>query len=426
MLKYRILNKPISGRNHFVIFLKISIGLLLLIRNFALKYILFLLSYLVPKSSNTLFFSSVGAYRFPLWRNDETYQFKESPKYLAIYSAKKLKNYLTVFHTPNKKMFGKIEKLGIKPTKGLRAFWHMLRAKYLFVDNNNFFNPNASFLVGNFKIIQCWHGTPLKYMGKRKTQNIVKNLIEIFMQSERNKFQCFVSPCSLTSKVFANFFRNTEILETGYPRNDILFDRSFFETENISQNFGLEKFNKLLLYAPTFRKLEDCVTPFDNNFLRKIDEILRQKKYLLLIKEHPYAKAIEFKQNYSNIMDVSTKVDDIQELLINIDVLISDYSSTIFDFALTEKLQMFYPFDLEEYRRNRGEFYFEYSEENLPGLIIADENDFIQKIEQLEALLEDKNIKSRIKEFKKKYNRYIDGNSCKRLFEHLKLAEENI
>ena len=114
MITYRILNKPISGSNHFVILLKISIGILLLIRNFALKYILFLLSYIVPKSRNILFFSSVGAYRFPLWRNDETYQLKESPKYLAIYSAKKLKNFVTVFHIPNKKMFGKIEKLGIK------------------------------------------------------------------------------------------------------------------------------------------------------------------------------------------------------------------------------------------------------------------------------------------------------------------------
>ncbi|MHC4345561.1 MAG: CDP-glycerol glycerophosphotransferase family protein, partial [Planctomycetota bacterium] len=162
MIECRILNKSVSGRNHFVILLKISALFLLLIRNFAIKYILFLLSYIVPKSKNILFFSSVGGYRFPIWKNDETFQFKENPKYLAIYCAKKLKDFVPVFHIPNRKQFGQIEKLGIKPTKGLRAFWHMLRAKYLFVDNNNFFNPNASFLVGSFQIIQCWHGTPIK------------------------------------------------------------------------------------------------------------------------------------------------------------------------------------------------------------------------------------------------------------------------
>jgi CDP-glycerol glycerophosphotransferase (TagB/SpsB family) len=115
-------------------------------------------------------------------------------------------------------------------------------------------------------------------------------------------------------------------------------------------------------------------------------------------------------------------VDDIQELLINVDVLISDYSGCIVDFLLTEKLQLFYPFDMEDYRKSRGEYGFEYIEENLPGLIISDNDDFIRKIKQLEVLIEDEVVKTRIKEYKKKFHKYDDGNSCKRILEYLKLV----
>jgi len=169
---YQITDKELLGTNAFVRWGKTLIILGLLFRNLLIKLILFLLSYIVLKDEKTLFFSSVGNYNFPIWRNEEDFQFKENPKYLAIYSAKKLKEYRTIFHVPNTKLFGKIRDLGIEPTRGLAAFWYMLRAKYLFVDNNNFFNPNASFLIGNFKIVQCWHGTPLKNMGEDKKYNL--------------------------------------------------------------------------------------------------------------------------------------------------------------------------------------------------------------------------------------------------------------
>jgi hypothetical protein len=113
MIEGRMLGKAVSGANTVVVVAKISGLFLLLARNFAMKYILFVLSFIVPKSKKVLFFSSVGGYRFPIWKNDETFQFKENPKYLAIYCAKKLKDFVPVFHIPNRKQFGQIEKLGI-------------------------------------------------------------------------------------------------------------------------------------------------------------------------------------------------------------------------------------------------------------------------------------------------------------------------
>jgi CDP-glycerol glycerophosphotransferase len=426
MREYRILGKSVSSGNHLVALAKISGLFLLLARNFAIKYILFILSYIVPKSENILFFSSVGGHRFPIWKNDATFQFKENPKYLAIYCAKKLKRFVPVFHIPNRKRFSQIEKLGIRPTKGLRAFWYMLRARYLFVDNNNFFNPNASFLVGNFKIIQCWHGTPIKNVKRaKKTRSTIRNLMDIAMKAEYKKYEYFISACEHGSEAYKLLYGDVKVEMLGQPRNDILFDREFFAIENLSNLSEMGRFSKILLYAPTYRKAEESVNPFDGEFVERINETLKSKDYLLLIKQHPYAKGISFDHDYSNIKDVSDKIDDIQELLVNIDVLICDYSSVMFDFALTERLQLFYPFDLKEYEISHGGVYFDYNEKNLPGLIIKDKDDFIRKMEQLEVLMEDKDTKDRMEEFKKKYNQYTDGDSCKRLFEFFNLTSDN-
>jgi len=424
MITYSVLNRTISGRNRLEVALKLAGFAMLLIRAFLLKWALLPLSYVVPKNKKILFFSSVGAYKFPLWKDEESFQFKESPKYLAIYSAKKLKNHTAVFHIPNRKMFPQIKQLGIKPTKGLRAFWYMLRAKYLFIDNTNFFNPNASFLLGNFNIVQCWHGTPLKHMGLTRAAGTTERILEMVKKRERRKYRYFICACEHARQVYRSSYPEAEMLILGYPRNDILFDRDFFATEDLRSITGSGRFSKLILYAPTFRKVEHQVNPFDKNFLENLNSVLQENNYLFLIKQHPYAKAVQLAQNCSNIKDVSNEVDDIQELLVHVDVLISDYSSVIFDFSLTEKLQLFYPFDLESYKKQRGEFYFEYCSENLPGVIIANPADFIEKIGNLESIFADNTVQARIKQFKHKYNKYTDGNSCQRIFEWLELAPQ--
>jgi len=419
---YAITDTELLGNSWIVRTLKLLIICLVLIRNLLIKFLLLLLSYIVPKNPKLLFFSTCGNYNFPIWRNEEDFQFKESPKYLAIYSAKKLKDYTTVFHVPNKKLFEKIKTLGIKPVKGLRAFWYMLRARYLFVDNNNFFNPNASFLIGRFRIIQTWHGTPLKSMGEDRKN--ASNWLEKIKNIEKDKFIYVLSPCDHSTQIFRKLFYTENILEIGLPRNDILLYPKFFSCENVYHGLNLQNYERIIVYAPTFRKIEKDVNPFNSLFFEKLNNQLKEKHYLLLIKQHPYTKITEGLSDFSNIIDVSASVQDLHELLIYTDVLITDYSSSIFDFSLTDKLQLLFPFDKEQYVFNRGPFYFEYKEENLPGLIIKDENDFVEKIEQLESLLRNQDIKAKIIEFRDKFNRYTDETCSERLFGYLGLAAE--
>jgi len=414
MKNYRLLNRNLINGNFVVRKLKIIYMFGLIARNYLIKIILMILSYIIPKNKKILLFSSVGNYDFPIFLNEKDYQFKESPKYLAIYSAKKLKEHKTYFHIPNKKMFPEIKRLNIIPVKGLFSFWIMLRAKYIFVDNNNFFNPNASFLIGRFNIIQCWHGTPLKKMGDDKKTK--KSPHDFIKKIENRKYNYILSTCRYTTKIFKKLFNSDDILEIGSPRNDILLNPSFFSTENIAKKLNLKKYKKIFLYAPTFRKLEKEVNPFDKKFLKKLNKILNERKNIFLIKQHPYTKKIENLEAYSNILDISKINQDIQEILIYTSVLITDYSSVIFDFALLNRPLIFFAKDLKKYEKERG-LYFNYYK-IMPGPIITRKENLLKLINNTKSLYTKKNLR-KISKFNNTFNKYQDGKSCERLFKIL-------
>lgn len=387
-----------------------AIVLFKIIKNLVFKSILLILSYIIPKDNKSLFFSSVGNYEFPLFTDEKNFQFKESPKYLAIYSAKKLKNYKTYFHVPDKKMFNEIRELNIIPITGIKSFWMMLRAKYIFVDNINF-GANASFLTGKFEIIQCWHGTPVKKIGiDMQTKNKLWSFIKYF---ESSKYKYYISTCKYSTKIFKRIFNTKNVLEIGFPRNDIFFNHSFFSIENIYDKLNLKKYKKVFLYAPTFRNLNKEVNFFSKEFLKSLDDILKKNKYIFLIKQHPYAKSTSMKKNYSNILDISDINQDIQETLIYSDVLITDYSSSFFDFLLLNKPIIFFITDLEEYEIKRG-LYFKY-DKDMPGPIVNNEKKLMFFINNINNLYSKNNL-LKIRNFNNKFNKLKDGNSCERLF----------
>jgi CDP-glycerol glycerophosphotransferase len=413
MLKnYAILNSKLLGKSRVAKSVGLFLIFIVLVRNALLKLLLFLLSYLVPKSERILFFSSVGNYNFPIWRNETDFQFKECPKYLAIYAAKRLSDFISIFHVPNKELFGQIASLGIKPTKGLRAFWYMLRAKYLFVDNNNFLNPNASFLIGRFKIIQCWHATPFKnvHSKRRGPWNRIKRI-------EKKKFFGALSSCNHTTEVFRKLFTNALILEIGSPRNDILFRPELFSCEDISNRLRLSHYKKVFLYAPTFRRIGEMVNPFDERAFGELDEWLIKENHILLIKQHPYADTVTGLDGFTNITNISESSQDIQELLICVDVLISDYSSVVFDFALTNKPIIFFPYDRDVYKAPEG--MFEDYDREMPGPFAYKPSELMDLMNNVDVWSHDDEYIAKYYRFKNKFNKFQDGRSCERLFKKL-------
>ena len=172
------------------------------------------------------------------------------------------------------------------------------------------------------------------------------------------------------------------------------------------------------MYAPTFRDGYAISMPFSDKFYLKLNRYLKVKNQILLIKKHPVEKKIKILTGLSNIIDVSKDVDDVQELLLCVDALITDYSSTTSDFVLTNKPIMFYPYDYDSYTKNCRSIFYDYYQE-LPGPFVDKENGLLKLIKEIDTWFNEPAYHNRYLDFKNKFNKYQDGNSCKRLLKYL-------
>ena len=228
----------------------------------------------------------------------------------------------------------------------------------------------------------------------------------------RHKYKMIVSPSDAVSEIFKGAFENKNTVVTGYPRNDVLFNPKL-AVNDYSELVGADKYAKIILYAPTFRDNKDAVSPLSDK-IEEYNEQLKAKNYLLVVKKHPWEKKFVVPQHLSNVLDLSEKVDDIQELMPFVHFLITDYSSSFYDHMLTGNHTIFYPYDFEEYIKTCRGIYFEYFDE-LQGPFAMNEEELFKLIFTQEDWTKDPVYLKKYGEVLDKYNYYKDGDSSKRL-----------
>lgn len=216
----------------------------------------------------------------------------------------------------------------------------------------------------------------------------------------------FISASSYNSKLLRSStgYRG-KILNLGLARTDKLVNIDPKKVEKIKRDLGLlNNKKKVILYAPTFRDNKDNVDDSKINCLASLTD------YKVIITCHPLAKKgwdkYDLDSNFINAIDY-----EINDLLLVTDLLITDYSSVIFDFLLLNKPMVFYPYDYDEYVTIRNGFYLDYKKD-LPGPIAYNDKELIK-------ILNDKNLinsyEEKRKKFSKKYIELCDGNVCKRI-----------
>ncbi|NPA73744.1 MAG: hypothetical protein GXO12_03455 [Epsilonproteobacteria bacterium] len=251
-----------------------------------------------------------------------------------------------------------------------------------------------SSLSKNCKTIQLWHGVGIKRL------NPVCNI----------KYDYFISTSNWTNETnFKNIFKVDKFLNCGYPRNDIFF-RDLNEEDlglcdiNI---FNLAKSKKTILYAPTYRDLlEDNIPPLD---FAKFNEFLKKLNIYLIVKMHPFVS--DMAKKYSNIIFFPSK-DDVYPILKYTDILITDYSSILYDFLLLDRPIISFAYDLDKYGCTRDGFLFDY-ESFTPAKIVLTEDELKKEIKDL--LNGDDLYKYKREEVLKKFFDYKDGKSSKRI-----------
>lgn len=271
--------------------------------------------------------------------------------------------------------------------------------------------------------VQCWHGTPLKRLGYdiEKSDNAMNSLEEIRdkYRTDAKRFKYLLSPCRFASEVFTSawnlkaFGKEDSILEVGYPRNDFLVNYTEDDVRRIKKRLGFDKLSKkIILYAPTWRDNQHSVSK-GYTYEPGIDfEQLRaalSDEYVILFRAHYLvANSFDFEKYGGFVYDVSD-IDDINELYVISYMLITDYSSVFFDYAILEKPIVFYMYDLEEYRDEIRGFYLELEE--LPGKVVTTEKMLIEVLREYRC----NSDTNKLIMFNEKYNDLNDGKSTSRL-----------
>jgi CDP-glycerol glycerophosphotransferase len=224
--------------------------------------------------------------------------------------------------------------------------------------------------------VQTWHGTPLKRIHRDVLWAPEGRLDRL--DGDVAKWDLLLSPnAESTPRLRSGFRYRGEVLESGYPRNDVLSapDRDARRDE-IRTGLGVPADSRVILYAPTWRD--------DETFQEGSPEVplgldVRQLMSLLgpadvlLVRMHPMMTGRSVPPGMAGVVDASFH-PDVRELYLAADVLVTDYSSSMFDFAITGKPIVLFAYDLDRFRDEIRGFYFDLTE-TAPGPIVTTTED---------------------------------------------------
>lgn len=266
------------------------------------------------------------------------------------------------------------------------------------------------------KYLMLWHGgVALKKIEKDAEDNLSYTYLK---RAKRDSKVCdlMISGCDFQTKLLKEkFWYDGEILEKGIPRNDI-----FFKTElhaemksRISSKYNIPEGNLIVLYAPTFRR-NKSIDPYRinwSNVIPALKEKFNNKETTVLLRLHPNligSVDVSPLLNNPSVIDV-TLYHDMQELLCISDVLITDYSSSMFDFTMQRRPCLLYAVDIEKYDRG---YYFDFRD--LPYPVATDEASLIENIRKFDKEKYDSDLKYF---FDERVGLFEDGNASKALSE---------
>lgn len=242
------------------------------------------------------------------------------------------------------------------PFESRKALYELATAKIIITNTKN--DIRIIKKRGQY-VIQTWHGS---FEAKKEEKEVVDKLPPRYVKETiKNSRQTdlFLSNSAMMTEYYHRaFWCESEILECGYPRNDVLFSVDPLIAPRVRRSFGVPEDAKLVIYAPTFRDDGRC-DAFDLDCQGVLDQL--GQGWYLLIRMHPNITVPEGRFPFDDrILDASS-YPDVQELMIACDIMITDYSSTVYEFAVLKKPSYIYASDLDEFQEMRGlnDFYFD-------------------------------------------------------------------
>lgn len=343
------------------------------------KILFYIAGLLLPKNKKLIVFESfLGK------------QYSDNPRAIYEYMTEHYPTY-TLYWSVDRRSLASLHDFDIKKLKRFSLKWlfMMNRAKY-WVTNSRLplWIPKPSETI----YVQTWHGTPLKklaadmdevHMPGTNTEQYKRNFI-----NEAQKWDYLISPNQYSTTIFKRAFQfDKTVIESGYPRNDFLVQANNDETiNNLKEQMGIPLHKKVILYAPTWRDNEYYDKgryKFELQLeLDKLQKSLSDQYVILLRLHYLVAEDIDLTSYESFIYNYS-HYEDIRDLYLVSDILMTDYSSVFFDYAILKRPMLFYVYDIATYRDTLRGFYFDFEKE-APGPLVKTTDEIIATIKQIE------------------------------------------
>lgn len=297
-------------------------------------------------------------------------------------------------------------------------FYYLMRAKFWVFDSRQ---PDFMIKKKHTVFIQTWHGTPLKKLALDMEQLNMAGSQDIDTYHHQFRKACadwdyLVSQNRFSTDIFRSCFdfSNRPMLEVGYPRNDVLFEKNNKEDlTRLKKQMGLPLDKKIILYAPTWRD-NDFYQRGMYRFSSQMDfDRMREElsdEYCMIVKYHYLVSENIDWTPYEGFVYTFDETKDIAWLYLVSDMLITDYSSVMFDYSLLNRPMFFFAYDLEDYKNNLRGFYFDFINE-IPGPVSMDTETLIQDLKHYD----EKQWEDKYCQYHAKFNHVDDGSASKKI-----------
>lgn len=296
-----------------------------------------------------------------------------------------------------------------KVEKKSEEYYHYLATAKYFVFNANL--PVSFVKRRDQVVIQTMHGTPFKSFGLDVKEEMPTEKEELRVVKRAAAWDYLVAQGEFTKSMAWRWFRyKGTVLKTGYPRTDRLYSPDEKATLSLRESLGIPTEKKVILYAPTWRDMDRFDMKLDIEAMREA----LSEDYVLLVRPHYFVAGFyEVPEDGRFVFD-GGKISTIEDLFPITDILITDYSSVMFDFALTGKPMIFYAYDLKEYTENTRGSYFDISTE-APGVLAQTMEEVVDAIRNIDEYYAVNG--ERIGSFCDKYLTYENGNSSEMIYD---------
>lgn len=342
------------------------------------------------------------------WGRNNT--FNDNPRALYDYIAKNNKNVTTIIVIKEVlRSYPEFKNAKVIAYNTIEYWYYLAHAKY-FVNNVNFTELDRVKRSDQIEV-QTMHGTPLKSLGFDVLSDWSdSNYLDLLKKN--NNWDYLVTPSDwVTEYAIKAFNVSPKIINSGYPRNDRLFQN--VDVDKLKDKFGISKGKKIIGYTPTWREKKD--TDINKYFdIEKFYSII-PNDCLVILKNHHYEKWMGIPNKFNDKIIYAPDNMDIDDIYIISDVLITDYSSVMFDFILLNKPIIFFAFDYTEYNENRG-LNFNLMDE-APGPFISRLSELEYELLNLESNII--RYEENITNFKNKFVQYDDGHAASKIISKL-------